>query len=223
MLAAIRGAKKTINFQAYIIYSDKTGWAFRDALIERARAGVEVRVLLDGVGSGWKLNNSDVRMMKDAGLQVCLLPSASFLADRSQQSPFASPRPGGRWKSRFHRRRWFRRTMVGPRAGPETLARRAGASRRPARQRAAKRVRGTLDQDLRRNPERRGSISRARRPPARCKGQLIASHSFSMAPVPLTQAIAFAAAEKRIWITNAYCAPSSRPGRPSRQSGPAAC
>ena len=30
-----------------------------------------------------------------------------------------------------------------------------------------------------------------------------------MAPVPLTQAIAFAAAEKRIWITNAYCAPSS--------------
>ena len=29
-----------------------------------------------------------------------------------------------------------------------------------------------------------------------------------MAPVPLTQAIAFAAAEKRIWITNAYCTPS---------------
>ena len=29
-----------------------------------------------------------------------------------------------------------------------------------------------------------------------------------MAPVPLTQAVAFAAAEKRIWITNAYCAPS---------------
>ena len=29
-----------------------------------------------------------------------------------------------------------------------------------------------------------------------------------MAPVPLTQAIAFAAAEKRIWITNAYCTPT---------------
>ena len=47
MLAAIRGAKKTINFEAYILYSDKTGWAFRDSLIERARAGVEVRILLD--------------------------------------------------------------------------------------------------------------------------------------------------------------------------------
>src|SRR3954454_19151135 len=41
MLAAIRGAKKTINFEAYIHYSDKPGWAFGDALIERARAGVE--------------------------------------------------------------------------------------------------------------------------------------------------------------------------------------
>src|SRR5689334_2828629 len=64
MLAAIRGAQKTINFQAYIVYSDEIGWAFRDALVERAHAGVEVRVLLDGMGSGWKLNNSDVRMMK---------------------------------------------------------------------------------------------------------------------------------------------------------------
>jgi cardiolipin synthase len=30
-----------------------------------------------------------------------------------------------------------------------------------------------------------------------------------VAPLPLTQAIAFAAAERRIWITNAYSAPSS--------------
>src|SRR3954452_22460025 len=49
MLAAIRGAKKTVNFQAYIVYSDSIGRQFRDALIERARAGVEVRVLLDGL------------------------------------------------------------------------------------------------------------------------------------------------------------------------------
>ena len=35
--------------------------------LRAAWAGVEVRVLLDGVGSGWSLNNSDVRMMKRAG------------------------------------------------------------------------------------------------------------------------------------------------------------
>jgi len=57
MLEAIRAAKKTINFEAYIVYSDELGRAFCEALSERARAGVEVRVLLDGVGSGWSLNN----------------------------------------------------------------------------------------------------------------------------------------------------------------------
>jgi len=40
------------------------------------------------------------------------------------------------------------------------------------------------------------------------KSQLVASHSFSMAPIPLAQATAFAAAEKRIWITNPYCTPT---------------
>src|SRR5205814_3420503 len=35
------------------------------------------------------------------------------------------------------------------------------------------------------------------------------SRSFSMAPVPLLQAVAFTAAEKRIFITNAYCTPTN--------------
>ena len=30
-----------------------------------------------------------------------------------------------------------------------------------------------------------------------------------MAPVPLVEAVAFTAAERRIWITNAYCTPTS--------------
>src|SRR5436305_14061750 len=70
MLHAIRGAKKTVNFEAYIVYSDEIGRAFCEALAERAQAGLEVRVLLDGVGSGWSLNNSDVRMMKQAGCKL---------------------------------------------------------------------------------------------------------------------------------------------------------
>jgi cardiolipin synthase len=40
------------------------------------------------------------------------------------------------------------------------------------------------------------------------KAQIVCSRSFSMAPVPLTEAVAFTAAEKRIWITNAYCTPT---------------
>ena len=44
MLKAIRDAKKTINFEAYIVYSDEIGRAFCGALGERARAGLEVRL-----------------------------------------------------------------------------------------------------------------------------------------------------------------------------------
>jgi len=40
------------------------------------------------------------------------------------------------------------------------------------------------------------------------KAQIVTSRSFSMAPVPLIQAVSFTAATKRIWITNAYCTPT---------------
>jgi cardiolipin synthase len=71
MLAAIAGAQKTVNFEAYIFYSDEVGTRFRDAFIERASKGVQVRVLLDAVGSpGRKLKASDVDLMKKAGCRV---------------------------------------------------------------------------------------------------------------------------------------------------------
>src|SRR5712691_10427024 len=84
MLSAIRSARKTINFEAYIFYSDAIGDHFRDALCERARAGTEVRVLLDGIGSGWKLKNSDVRMMKKARCRFAYYhPTHSWRVDRT--------------------------------------------------------------------------------------------------------------------------------------------
>src|SRR4029079_17962183 len=67
MLEAIRKARQTINFEAFILYSDEIGREFRDALCQRARDGIEVRIILDGIGSGWRLNNSDVSMMKKCG------------------------------------------------------------------------------------------------------------------------------------------------------------
>lgn len=70
MLQAIAGAKKSINFEAYIFWSGAVGSKFREALCERARAGVHVRMILDGMGSGLKLENSEVDQMKAAGCQV---------------------------------------------------------------------------------------------------------------------------------------------------------
>jgi len=51
MLAAIAAARATIHFENYIIRDDATGRRFADALAERARAGVRVRVLYDALGS----------------------------------------------------------------------------------------------------------------------------------------------------------------------------
>jgi cardiolipin synthase A/B len=51
MLEEIAGAKLSINLETYIFSHDEVGTRFARALAERARAGVEVRLLVDGFGS----------------------------------------------------------------------------------------------------------------------------------------------------------------------------
>ncbi len=50
-LQAIRDARKTVNLEAYIFQRGQVADRFVATLAGRARAGVEVRVVLDGVGS----------------------------------------------------------------------------------------------------------------------------------------------------------------------------
>jgi len=86
MLKTIRSAKQTVNFASYILHSDEIGRQFRGAFCERARAGVEVRLLLDGIGSGWSLDNSDVRMMREAGCKFAYYhPTLSLRIDRTNR------------------------------------------------------------------------------------------------------------------------------------------
>ena len=51
LLQAIAGARLHVHLEYYIFAADRTGTLLRDALVERARAGVAVRLLLDAVGS----------------------------------------------------------------------------------------------------------------------------------------------------------------------------
>ena len=51
MIRAIGAAKDHIHVLFYIIQPDETGVALRDRLARRAKEGVDVRVLVDGVGS----------------------------------------------------------------------------------------------------------------------------------------------------------------------------
>lgn len=50
-LTAIRGARRRVLLENYIIRDDEVGRAFRDALVERAKAGVVVAVVTDWLGS----------------------------------------------------------------------------------------------------------------------------------------------------------------------------
>ena len=50
--AAIGGARRTIHLEMYIIRRDRTGKRFMQLLAEKARAGVEVRVVYDWLGCG---------------------------------------------------------------------------------------------------------------------------------------------------------------------------
>lgn len=69
MLGAIRNARTSITFESYIYWSGDIGRDFASSLVERARNGVKVHVLLDWVGSA-KMDDALIDAMKTAGVQV---------------------------------------------------------------------------------------------------------------------------------------------------------
>jgi cardiolipin synthase len=53
MLHAIATARRSVALASYILRDDQAGGAFIDALIAASSRGVQVRVLIDGIGSGY--------------------------------------------------------------------------------------------------------------------------------------------------------------------------
>ncbi|MEO6155223.1 MAG: cardiolipin synthase [Thermomonas sp.] len=70
LIEAIRGAREHVHLEYYIYQPDQSGKALCDALVERARAGIKVRLLLDAVGSS-KTHASFFRELTDAGGELC--------------------------------------------------------------------------------------------------------------------------------------------------------
>ena len=207
MLEAIRGAQQTVNFAAYIVKSDGVGHQFRDALIERARAGIEVRVLLDGIGSGWSLDNSDVRMMTDGGVKFAYYhPVHSWRMDRTNRRSHRRilvidgkvAFTGGaafsdKWSGNAQDKDHWRDTHARL-EGPIVNAMQAAFQSHWVK---------TYGEVL------TGAAQFPPLPPAGpLQAQIVESKSFSSAPVPMVQAVSFASATKRIWITNPYCTPT---------------
>jgi cardiolipin synthase len=73
MLAAIDGATESVNLMSYIFDSDRIGKQFLEALVKARDRGVEVRVLIDHVGSKYS-KPTMVKLLREEGLKV-----ASFL------------------------------------------------------------------------------------------------------------------------------------------------
>ena len=69
LLRDIAGARRFINMQYYIIADDEIGTRVMEALIERARAGVKVRIIYDHVGS-FKLKKKSLRRLREAGIEA---------------------------------------------------------------------------------------------------------------------------------------------------------
>ena len=67
--ADLRKARKYINLQYYIFENDKIGTEVADILIERAKAGVTVRVIYDHVGS-FNVKSAFFKRMRNAGIQI---------------------------------------------------------------------------------------------------------------------------------------------------------
>lgn len=65
----LKKAKHHIHLEYYIVRDDAIGQEIKDVLVEKARAGVQVRFLYDAVGS-WKLSKKFCSEMKEAGIEV---------------------------------------------------------------------------------------------------------------------------------------------------------
>jgi cardiolipin synthase len=203
----MRAARKSINFEAYIFFSDETGRQFRDVLCQRASEGIEVRVLLDGIGSGWRLNNSDVKMMKKCGCKFAYYhPTHSWRVDRTNR--------------RSHRRILVVDGKIGFTGGVGFADKWSGNAQDPKHWRDVQaRIEGPLVAEMQASFQEHWvktyeeALTGSAQFPTLTgagdlKAQIVASRSFSMAAVPLAQAVAFTAAKSRIWITNSYCTPT---------------
>lgn len=93
ILEAISAARATINFMVYIWEPGQVSDLFLEALATRAAAGVQVRVLLDGLG-GIRAPGDGLDRLREAGGRV---------------ARFRPPRFG--WLTRFHKRN-HRRAIV---------------------------------------------------------------------------------------------------------------
>jgi cardiolipin synthase len=69
MLEAIRGARHSVDLMTFVYWKGWPAKEFADALSDRARAGIRVRVLIDALG-GRQIEDGLIDAMKESGVDV---------------------------------------------------------------------------------------------------------------------------------------------------------
>ncbi|WP_288238671.1 phospholipase D-like domain-containing protein [uncultured Alistipes sp.] len=77
LIAALQHAVRSIHMEYYIIRDDRIGRTIAEILIRKARAGLEVRVIYDAVGS-WRLSRTTLRRMHEAGVCTAAFEPVRF-------------------------------------------------------------------------------------------------------------------------------------------------
>ena len=77
LIASLQRATRSIHMEYYIIRDDRIGHTIAEILIRKARAGLEVRVIYDAIGS-WRLSRKTLRRMHDAGVETAAFEPVRF-------------------------------------------------------------------------------------------------------------------------------------------------
>lgn len=212
MLDAFRNAERSINVMVYIWEPGRVSDMMFEVLVERARAGVQVRVLLDGFG-GLRCPGEDIDRLRDVGGLV---------------GTFRPPKLGK--LMRFHRRNHRRAIVVDGRiaftGGAAVGDKWLGAARNPDEWRDSMvRVTGPLAENLQSAfaelwafstgevltgpaffPDEWPDDAEGRYAGVRSVG-IISSPASEEHPLRLFFFLTFLAARERLWIASPYFVP----------------
>ena len=100
MTRDIREAKHSVNLETYIFQPDGPAGMFADAMIDAAKRGVEVRLLVDGWGGKYKELKKE---LDAAGVKAKKYPAPAPLLDLQGRPPDAPQDPRRRRANLLHR------------------------------------------------------------------------------------------------------------------------
>ncbi len=86
ILAAVAAARHHVHLEYYIWEPDQIGTQLRDALIERAKAGIEVRIVVDGTGAS-HLTTKFLAPLRTAGVKVAWFNPVRLRSIRTRRRP----------------------------------------------------------------------------------------------------------------------------------------